>query len=577
MLDSVDFLRTLADAEAKTAARWPAAAGKWTAAAALWARVVQLNPVVGYYWVRLAEARSELDDFTGAIAAYQQAERTGVWSRASLNVEDVHPEEVETVFPAEVAYRIATCRVRSGDTEGAICDLRRAVGLGLRDLDRPRTDEHWEPVRTDPAVRELLGIVDTEGMTRDEGWRADVAVFAREVKRRACAPFAEVSEPDFDAEVARLSLAVPGLSDFQILAGLLRLLVPLGDGHAFAIPDQSKPGLGLPVKFYMFDEGLFVTAAADAYRETVGAQVLSIDGRPVADVLAAVEPLISRDNDQQVRWIGPEVLRWTPLLHALDLTGEPDQATLGLRFGAEPERAVTVKAVAVGPHDYPQVSPPPSPTRPRPAGWISLPDTVAAPMPLSLRNCDQSYWFEYLPDSGAVYFQFNGVGDLPRESLADFSTRLFTFIDNHHVTKLIIDLRWNGGGNTYLVQPLLHRLIGCTKINQPGCLYVIIGRGTFSAAQNTATAIERETNAIFVGEPTGSRPNFIGETIPFVLPYSKTLVNAADLYWETSWPMDHRPWIAPELYTPPTFESYRQNQDPALDAILSSREHLAGW
>jgi tetratricopeptide (TPR) repeat protein len=571
MPDSVGYLRMLAEAEAKTGA------AHWRGAAALWSRVVELNPVVGYYWVRLAEARYELEDFAGAIAAYEPAAQAGVWSRASLNVEDAHPEAVETVFPAEIAYRIATCRIRSGDTEGAVSDLRRAIAMGLRDLDRPRTDEHWEPARADPAVRELLGIVDTDGMTRDEGWRADVAFFAREVKRRAYAPFAEVSEQDFDATVARLADDVPGLSDFQILAGLLRLLRPLGDGHAFAIPDQSKPGLGLPVKFFLFPEGLFITAATDAYRETIGAQVLSLEGRPVDDVLAVVEPLISRDNDQQVRWIGPEVLRWTPLLHAVGLIGDPLQATFGLRLGTEPETTVTVKAVEVGPHDYPSVAPPPRPTRPRPAGWISLPETVDALMPLYLRNCELPYWFEYLPDSGAVYFQFNGVADQPRESLADFSARLFAFIDSHEVTKLIIDLRWNGGGNTYLVQPLLHRLIGCTKINQPGCLYVIIGRGTFSAAQNTATAIERETNAIFVGEQSGSRPNFIGETIPFQLPYSKTLVNVADLYWETSWPMDHRPWIAPELYAPPTFESYRQNQDPAVDAILSSREHLAGW
>ena len=46
-------------------------------------------------------------------------------------------------------------------------------------------------------------------------------------------------------------------------------------------------------------------------------------------------------------------------------------------------------------------------------------------------------------------------------------------------------------------------------------------RLTFSAAQNTVTAIERETSAIFVGEPTGSRPNFIGEAIDFELPCSQ--------------------------------------------------------
>ncbi len=562
MPDSVGYLRTLAEAEAKTGS------AQWSAAAALWTRVVELNPVIGRYWVRLAEARYELDDFAGAIAAYEQAQQVGVW---------LHREEIETIFPPEIVYRIATCRLRSGDRDGAVTELDRAIEMGLRDLDRPRKDEHWEAVRADPAVRELLGIIDADGMTRDDGWRSDVAFFAREVKRLAYAPFAEVPEQDFDAAVARLAEDVPNLSDFQILAGLLRLLRPFGDGHAFAIPDQAKPGLGLPVKFFLFPEGLFVTAATDIYRETVGARVLSIGGRPVDEVLAAVEPLISRDNGQQVRWIGPEVLRWTPLIHALGLIGEPDQAMLGLRFSDQTTRTVAVKAVEVGPHDYPSAAPPPTPTRPRPAGWISLPDTVDAPIPLYLRNCELAYWFEYLPDSGAVYFQFNGVGDQPRESLADFTTRLFTFVDSHHVTKLIIDLRWNGGGNTYLVQPLLHRLIGCTKINQPGCLYVIIGRGTFSAAQNTATAIERETNAIFVGEPSGSRPNFIGETIPFTLPYSKALVNVADLYWQTSWPMDHRPWIAPELYAPPSFESYSQNRDPAMEAILSCGEHLPGF
>jgi hypothetical protein len=113
---------------------------------------------------------------------------------------------------------------------------------------------------------------------------------------------------------------------------------------------------------------------------------------------------------------------------------------------------------------------------------------------------------------------------------------------------LVIDLRWNGGGNTLLVQPLLHHLISCAKVRRPAGLFVIIGRGTFSAAQNTATAIERETSAVFVGEPSGSRPNFIGETMQFELPYS----------------------------APPTFAAYRQNRDVAMEAILGCHQHMPG-
>jgi tetratricopeptide (TPR) repeat protein len=563
MSDVSDYLRILAEAQLHTSeARWPAAA-------ALWAQVTERNPVNGSHWARLAEARYELGDYRGALTAYQKAADNGVWAGG---------DDIDTVFPAEIAYRMASCHVRLGDHESAVRELGRALRLGFRDLDRPRQDEHWEPLRAEAAVREMLGIIDTDAMTRDQGWRADLAFFAREVKRRAYAPFAEVAEPDFDAAVGQLSAEMPDLTDFQIVARMMRLLRPLGDGHAFVIPaeDSQDAQLSLPVKFYRFTEGLFVTAAAAEYKNLLGAQVLMIGEHPVEEALAAVDPLLSRDNSQQVTWLGPEVLRWTPLMHALGLIPGPGEAELTVRLPGGATDTVTVTSVVAGPHDYPTVAPAPRPTQPRPAGWISLPDTLAASMPMYLRNCDVRYWFDYLPDEGLVYFQFNGVGDQPPEKLAEFCERLFAFIEGHEVSKLVIDLRWNGGGNTYLVQPLLHRLIGCTKINQLGCLFVIIGRGTFSAAQNTATAIERETNAIFVGEPSGSRPNFIGETIPFTLPYSKAMVNVADLYWQTSWPMDHRPWIAPQLYAPPAFELYSQNRDPAMEAILACHEHLPG-
>jgi hypothetical protein len=211
-----------------------------------------------------------------------------------------------------------------------------------------------------------------------------------------------------------------------------------------------------------------------------------------------------------------------------------------------------------------------------PSGWVALADTVAAPRPLHLRNRELPFWFEYLAAEDLVYFQFNAVRDHPAETFATFCDRLFGFIEDRNAGRLVIDMRWNGGGNTPLTQHLLHHLIATKRLTRRGALFVIIGRRTFSAAQNTVTAIERETSAIFVGEPTGSRPNFIGERIDFELPYSKVRANAADLFWQTSWPTDHRTWIAPDIYAPPTFETYRHNQDPALDAILAIHEHLPG-
>ena len=74
------------------------------------------------------------------------------------------------------------------------------------------------------------------------------------------------------------------------------------------------------------------------------------------------------------------------------------------------------------------------------------------------------------------------------------------------------------------------------------------------------------------GEPTGSSPNFIGEETIFTLPYSKVLANVSDLYWQSAWPMDYRTWIAPQIYTPPTFAAFSASRDPALEAIISYKQ-----
>ena len=103
-------------------------------------------------------------------------------------------------------------------------------------------------------------------------------------------------------------------------------------------------------------------------------------------------------------------------------------------------------------------------------------------------------------------------------------------------------MRYNGGGDTFVNRPLIEGIIRSDKLQQPGKLFVIIGRGTFSAAQNTTSELERRTKAILVGEPTGSNPNFIGESIAIPLPYSGWVISLSDLWWQHSMAMDYRVW-----------------------------------
>jgi len=84
---------------------------------------------------------------------------------------------------------------------------------------------------------------------------------------------------------------------------------------------------------------------------------------------------------------------------------------------------------------------------------------------------------------------------------------------------------------------------------------------------NLAVDIERNSPAIFVGEPTGGSPNHFGETRVLKLARSGITVLHSTLYWQSSDPRDTRPWIAPSIRAELSSADYRINLDPALEAI----------
>ncbi len=521
-------------------------AKKFPEAVALLEQVVGLNPVNANYQARLARAYYDAKDYRKSIAVYEKA------------------LELRAGFPFNSAYNISCCYALLGDKEQSLKWLDKAFALGFRSLDFARDDDDLKPLHDDPHFRELVALVDTGKMTRTEGWRYDLQLLVRELKRLHYEMSKKGPPAGFDDFVRKLHDDVPKLTDRQIEVAFMRIARMAGDGHtvvrpayaAFALHGQADRRRGLPVSFYLFEEGLFIASAAPAHKDLAGAQVLRFGDHPVDEVVKALDPLISRDNDIWVRNVAPAMMRRPQILNGLGLLPEDDRATLALRDKDGKERTVTLTADSGEPA----------------ADWVNARDETPGPEPLCQKDRKSPYWFEYLPDSKTVYFQYNAVANDPKEPLDKFCERLFGFIGKNDVARLVIDMRYNGGGNNFLNRPLLQGLIRCDKVNRRGKLFVIVGRNTFSAAQCGATQIERYTEATFVGEPTGSAPNFVGESVMLNLPYSKMRASISDLYWQNSNAMDYRTWIAPQIYTPPTFAAYRAKKDPAFEAVLANRQ-----
>ena len=397
-----------------------------------------------------------------------------------------------------------------------------------------------------------------------ERWREDLRYMAEQMPLRHANLFHTMTRQQFDAAIRKLDERIPQLARHQIIVELARIAAMVGDGHTNVAPTRD-PKIGfrqLPVKLYLFKDGLFVRAAERAHAELVGARVVKIGTADADEAVARAREIIGRDNEMDVKFFAPHLLVQPEVLHALGLGEDTEAARLTVEQGGK-RREVVLRAA--GPADL--IPPDTDMTWMPKAGWVDMRDSATAPAPLWLRDPANKFWFEYLKDSRTLYAQINQVGDKETETLADFTRRLLAFAEANAVEKLILDLRLNRGGNGGLLHPLKVGLIK-SKFDQRGKLFALMGRSTWSASQFLLNYLEEYTNTVFVGEPSGSKGNIYGDSRRITLPNSQVTVRVSVYYWQDWNPWDTRQWTAPDVTAEMSSEDYRANRDPALTAAL---------
>jgi len=347
---------------------------------------------------------------------------------------------------------------------------------------------------------------------------------------------------------------VPRLSDQRMLLELNRLIALAGDAHTYVRAFATRfETTALPLRFYFFSDGLFVIDASAGFEQWIGSEVLAIGTTSAADVETRLADYVTRDNVHGVRWNGPTLLRLTGTLEAIAEGIDPTRVPITLRTHAGEEKRV----------DFVPVREERSPGTPKLAP-SRLPG--APPPPLYLQDVATSHWFRAL-DARTLYAQFNQVQDAPGQTIAEFAERLGEAIAEHAPARLLVDVRHNNGGNGTLLPPLVKTLRAFDAAH-PGGLIVLMGRNTFSAAQIFLAQVDRDTGALFAGEPSSSRPNFVGEENAFRLPWSGGSGSVSNRYHETI-PGDTRAFIAPDFELVLSSADYFANRDPLLERVLA--------
>lgn len=407
-----------------------------------------------------------------------------------------------------------------------------------------------------PAVSKI----DIEKLTAAD-WQADLHFLQHIVHKEYSFLFKKITPAAFDAEVLKLYNNIPSLQQHEVLAGFARIVASFKYGHTDIGWRESPVRYHVtPVNFYWFSDGVYAEGVDKKYGNVVGAKLLKVEGMPVADVLNALKPLIPAENNQYFKAYGLDYLLIPEALHAQKICKELKKSVTYTfeKDGKIFDQIIPARDAFRLPRNYGFIIPG--------TDWITVREQSATPH--YLKNLDKVYYFEYLSASKTVYVRHSQILDDKEEAIPAFYKKVFEFIDKNDVEKLVLDVRLNGGGNNYKNKPIVTGIIENKKINKPGKLFVIIGRRTFSACQNLVNELSNYTNALFVGEPTAENINFYGDNRRIELPKTGIPVYLSFAWWQDKPQWENADWLAPQLAVDMSFEDYKTNKDPVLEACL---------
>lgn len=390
---------------------------------------------------------------------------------------------------------------------------------------------------------------------RITGWQSDIDTLLTLMKTQHIVYKSKKLPAGLIKSAETLKKNIDKYSDERMFMELQQLAWYMQDGHSYILPFSPKfSAYYLPVQFYIFSDGVFVIDADDANKELIGKKVLTINTVPIKKLLADMNGYIHQDNKYTVKWFAPTYLRFRSIYERYGL--KPGAANVSIKYETDSKKAAD-KAITFIPahnfHGIPKLFP----------SKIS----TSNPVPLYLQQVDNFFWYKEMPEHHCLYIQFNQVVHKKNESLFRFGDRIDSVLKSVKPNLLIVDVRHNNGGSLEYLSNLVKAITNFEKTYPGAKIVVISGRNTFSAAQIFITTLNKDTKAIFAGEPSASSPNFVGEGNYITLPWSGAMGSISNIYHEII-PGDKRKWIEPEIKVELSSEKYFTNEDPVLAEIF---------
>lgn len=382
------------------------------------------------------------------------------------------------------------------------------------------------------------------------------------------------------ARLDSLQRAADTISAAGFELAVARIVATADNGHT-SVPATRRSNRfnRVGIRLTPFGDEFVVLRTRTEATELLGARLVAIDGRPVAEVRAIGRMLSGGTPAWRDRFV-PFLLESPEQLHALGITTSPDAATY--RFAAQDGRTIE-RRLAGEPADS---------ARARvgsqrwlfgdaiatdPTAWQPL--RTPAQLPWALQEPTAVFRLREAPEIGAVVVEMRANTNLPNAPIGRFLDSAQRMIERVKPRHVVLDMRLNGGGDLTTSRNFMKGLPGLV----PGRVFVLTSPYTFSAGISSVGYVKQAApeRVMIVGEEVGDRLEMWSEGGPTELRNTKILVGTAterhdyvngcrayrDCHGNIVRQPISVPTLAPEFAAPWTIEAYLAGRDPAMEVV----------
>jgi hypothetical protein len=407
-----------------------------------------------------------------------------------------------------------------------------------------------------------------------EDFRGDIDTVRQFLDRDAS--YSSNERAQAESEFAKLRASASDMSRAAFQLAVARIAALTRNGHTMLLPGLWPHQFNrTPLHYCLFADGLFVIHTPKAMHDLLGARVLSIDGRNVEALRQTFTQYFGGRAGKRDEWIG-FLIESPALLHAAGAARFEDRVELQVELADGSRVTRTLRGVL----DPPQASPFEFLQTSRLIAHASENIISAGAVPLYLADIDRAFRIAALPEYDGQFVQLRSNVSLGAEKIDAFASSASSILQRAKPRNLIVDLRFDGGGDLNTTRAFFEMLPTLTPSD--GRIFALTSGRTFSAGISSLGYLKQAGGArvTIVGEPIGDELEFWAEGEVLQLPVSKAaLLYATERHnYVTGCPEPdcHRPvrehpirvtTLEPDIATPLTYADYRAGRDPALERV----------